>query len=44
MKTATLHIDAPDGVRVVTLDDELTIGRPEFTFLRRTGWRQAVVR
>ena len=27
MKTATLHIDAPDGVRVVTLDDELTIGR-----------------
>ncbi len=27
MRTATLHIDAPDGVREVTLEDELTIGR-----------------
>lgn len=27
MKIAKLHIDAPDGVREVTLDDELTIGR-----------------
>lgn len=27
MKAVTLHIDAPDGVREITLEDELSIGR-----------------
>lgn len=29
MKAVTLHIDAPDGVREITLEDELSIGRTD---------------